>query len=82
MSEVRLGYGTIGRIYGPSALPSTGYCIGSSHPFPSSSQGDQIKKGQILGYVEQLGTHFAVEVRGHCQGWVTHLTGWALNLTG
>ena len=27
------------------------------------NEGDQIKKGQVLGYVEQLGTHFAVEVR-------------------
>ena len=72
MSEVRLGYGTIGR-RSPSMVRL--HCLGSSHPFPSFSQGDQIKKGQILGYVEQLGTHFAVEVRGHCQGWVTHLTG-------
>ena len=27
-------------------------------------QGDQVKKGQLLGYVEQLGTFVAVEVRG------------------
>lgn len=26
-------------------------------------QGDKVKKGQALGYVEQLGTHFPVEVR-------------------
>ena len=79
MSEVRLGYGTIGR-RSPSMV-RLHYRKFSSFP-KSFSQGDQIKKGQILGYVEQLGTHFAVEVRGHCQGWVTHLTGWALNLTG
>ncbi len=31
------------------------------HPCPN--QGDQVKKGQALAYVEQLGTHFVVEVR-------------------
>ena len=27
------------------------------------NEGDGVKKGQVLGYVEQLGTHFAIEVR-------------------
>ncbi len=36
----------------------------TGHARTCDTQGDQIKKGQPLGYVEQLGTHFPVEVRG------------------
>ncbi len=41
------------RLLTPLPLSSVSVCLGP--------QGDQVKKGSPLGYVEQLGTHFAVE---------------------
>jgi hypothetical protein len=45
----------------PSAAWSSAGCNGD--PSISHMQGDKVKKGQTVGYVEQLGTFVAVEVR-------------------